>query len=687
MIPLCPQTGKLFAPLPSGLLRPEDRFHLQLDRDGKHFTIELYRQLFDENGRPYRGRAKQWAKQFVEERIPEKKDVKKADREAAGLMDAYKVGATDCTVELIAQLVPPRCVHFADEDTERVYKSILHQSQLADDCARLLADYKLNKVVTQHNFELNAEYPLFPYQQVALAASSMQDGFLLSMQQGTGKTPIAIASVCNGAVAYRDSGAPGYYKAIVVCPNNLRLNWHNEFCKYATRPGRVTIVSGQKITREKQIIDAFARDPNHEIYFTVLIIGYQTLWRTWETLGLVQWDQAIADEAHMICSVNAEQSKGMMRLRDNSHKRLALTGTPIKNSPLDIYNILEWLEPGGSGFADHANFRKFYGTFDRAPSGHDIVTGFQNLPILQERLARKSFFISLKEAQPNLPEKTYDVVEVELNEDQDKAYRELQKNLAIEIENTIASGKNRQMLVQCILTQLLRLSQISSGFASWDAVTDEFTGEVLQPKFWEPLGEVNPKVETVLDMLLAKEPDEKTIIWANWVPDIETLAHACEYHKIGHAVFRGLHKGYTDADRQESVRRFNEDRDCKVFIGTAASGGTGLNLLGYPPGRGDEYTTNCNHTIYYSQDWSYVKRNQSEFRNYRTGVRVPTRFTTLLGVTRREGMTIDHEIHQRVTKKHDTAVLVADLTTILKVALDITLSDQLSQELLVSNAI
>lgn len=668
MIPLCPQTRKLFAPLHHNAIGKNDRMLLQLSDDGKHFIADIYQQLTDNSGKPWRAIARDGIRSVITDRMPEYKKLLASDH--IEYQEPYRLGATDCTVELLATLLPSTAIHFADDETRELFDDIRLRSQVADHTATVIADYKLNRIVPPHNYEMSASFPLFDYQQLALVASKQQEGFLLWMKQGTGKTPIAIASICNGAVKYRQEGKPGFYKAIIVCPNNLRLNWYNEFCRFGTRPGRVTIINGTRMEREKQVVDAFMPGGEDDLYYTVLIVGYQTLFRTWETLQFVEWDEVIADEAHMICNPEAQQSKGMINLRDNSLHRLALTGTPVKNSPLDVYNILEWLGPCESGFADHSSFRKYYGTFDTAPTGHDILIGFQNLPILQERMARKSYYISLEEAQPDLPEKTYDVIEVPMTEIQDKAYKKLQTQLALEIEAEMSGGMHRQMMVTCILTKLLRLSQITSGFATWDKIVDPDNGDIVQPSYWEPLDDVNPKIEAVLDMLLTKQKHEKTIIWANWIPDIEYLKHVCDAHNIGSVVFRGLHKGYTDAMRAEAVRQFNEDRDIGVFIGTQGSGGTGLNLLGYPPGQGANYDTNCNHAIYVSQDWSHVKRDQSEFRNNRTGTRVPTRYTTILATHRNDHETIDHEIHSKLTGKRNTAIQVADLSDILSVILE-----------------
>jgi len=108
-----------------------------------------------------------------------------------------------------------------------------------------------------------------------------------------------------------------------------------------------------------------------------------------------------------------------------------------------------------------------------------------------------------------------------------------------------------------------------------------------------------------------------------------------------------------------------------VFIGNPAAGGTGLNLIGYPPegheiyerlGKTpDDWETNCNHVIYYSQDWSMVKRSQSEKRAHRRGTRAPVRVTDLVVPN-----TVDTEIREAVLDKTRNALEIGDLRRILE---------------------
>jgi SNF2 family DNA or RNA helicase len=168
----------------------------------------------------------------------------------------------------------------------------------------------------------------------------------------------------------------------------------------------------------------------------------------------------------------------------------------------------------------------------------------------------------------------------------------------------------------------------------------------------------NPKIEGLRELLADKTPDDKTIIWACFRADIAYIETALAADGIDYVSFHG---GTSDEDRIEAERRFNFDPACKVFVGNAAAGGTGLNLLGYPPGAPEGYTTNCNHVIYYSQNWSQTARTQSEDRAHRRGTRQTVRVTDLVVPE-----SIDEEIRLRVMRKKLHALEVSDIREILR---------------------
>lgn len=668
MLITCPQTQAYFAPLDVGFNK-NDRVHIEYDHAKQKFDIDVYNLIEMNDG------LRRFGAMVTEaffKRLPEAKKLK-----STYAIDLHGVPVTDIACELISHHVPAANLTFGDELAKQVFHTTLIRSRMQDAIAEQLAAYKLCKRVPDHNYELCAELPLKPYQQAALCASMASMGFGLFADMGTGKTPITIAHICNAAIQHRERAlelrrleteqqAMGWtgtltpivpYKAILVMPPALRMNWVGEFERFATRPGRVQVIRGTQLGRAKQLIDAVTVPEDvGDCYYTVVIIGYQTLRTSWEFFGRVPWDLAVIDEAQNIVNAKAKQSQMCLQLRDNSKQRLVLTGTPYSNNIVDLYMILEFMGKGYSGFSSLKEFRRFFTSF-KMVYGNAVTTGVFNIPFLQERLARYSFTITKAEALPDLPCKVHSILEVQMTDRQAQFYKKLARELAIEIERIQESDMERQMQITCILTKLLRLSQITSGFVTWDSIIDPMDGHVIQESHSEWCDVENPKVQAIMEVLVQHPPNEKFIVWANWTADVDYLMYAAE--QVGLKVVR--YDGQVPMDqRRENELAFNGDRSVRGLMGTAATGGAGLNLIGYPPERPDEYDTDCTLMLYMSQGWSRVKRKQSGDRANRFGSRKPLDIRTVIVPG-----TIDEQIYRAVQKKEDDATTLADLSMIM----------------------
>lgn len=578
-------------------------------------------------------------------RVPEKKYLTDG---------AWQLAATDYTAEIINAVWPQDQIIFLSELAELTYKTLLLSTSMQDENAEVYARFKATGEIPAHNLAMHPDYPLTPYQQVVAFCACRSEGYGEFMEQGTGKTAPVITKICTHSQE-RDWRNP--YNAIIICPKNVRTNWLREFERFATVPGEVNIVKGGKWDRRGAVVEAFV--PKEDSFYSVLVMSYQALQRDIEFLRDFRFDLAVADEAHNLASVKTKQHKAAMILRSISDCRMPLTGTPMANTPLDLYSLFEFMGEGWSGFMSWEQFRNFYGVY-ASPDGDSYkkLVAIQNTPFMKERLARTSFVIRKEEALPNLPAKVYDTFEVEMSGEQEEIYNKVATELMYEIENELANPK--AITANHVLTKLLRLAQIACGYVKWDEVVDPNSLEVLRPgsiEFFNP----NPKLDGLMELLTGKEPHEKTIIWSTFVPCIRFISEALERNGLQHVTFFGE---TNDDARLNAEWQFNNNPDCRILIGNPAAGGTGLNLLGYPPHGGDDVNTNCNHHIYYACDWSFIKRDQSEARSHRKGTRVPVRITDLLVPD-----TIDEQIRIRVLQKKMTAFELTDIREILTTVL------------------
>lgn len=640
MTPLTEATAGLLRPLK---LHPDDRLEVKVDRGLKHFNVRIY--AADSNG--HRNYPSVAARQQWLERVPEKR--------ALEYKDEWQLAATDYTAEIISAVWPPGQVTM-EGGARQVMEYLLLTSKQQEDNVRVTAEFKETGAVPEHDLEMHPDLPLEPYQQVALYCSMRSEAYNLFMQQGTGKTPVVVARVCNEAKQLHESGEQRMLRVLVVCPKNVRRNWEREFTRFSTQPGKVTSVRGGFVRRTGTIIEALRDEEGCR--FTACVMSYEAMCRSWEVLECIDWDLVVLDEGHYIKSVRTARTGYAMKLRGVARRRMVLTGTPISNSPLDLYSLFEFDGEGWSGFRDWKAFREFYGVFagDGETDGYQKLVGVQNRPFMKERLARTSFVITKAEALPWLPEKMYDVLEHGLSKRQAEVYQKIADELLVKIEDEMDSSNNRALTVTNILTQLLRLAQVCAGYVVWDEVLDPQTLEVLRPGTVEFFDE-NPKLDALVEALKEKGPDEKTIVWSCFVPCIQQQMRRLDQEGVRYVTYYG---GTKEQERLEAEDAFNCDPEVRVLLGNPAAGGVGLNLLGYPPHAGEGHTTNCDHHLYYACDWSYVKRSQSEDRSHRRGTRVPVRITDLVAPE-----TIDEEIRAHVLKKKLMAMDFEDIRDIL----------------------
>lgn len=652
------ETAKSFAPLRRDI-ESSSVIEIELQQDNKTFTLDAYSLEID-CGKTYIDMPCHATRELINRLMEVRTPQKASDKSNF----CRTCGATDINVEILSSLFPFDQMIFANEISETTFLNILMRSKCADICADNVAKFKELKQLPDMVYDLEiSDNPPADYQLLAAANIMLSPGYALFMEQGTGKTPASIVAICNEISKFRKRVESGeipnrMFRCIVVAPNNVRMNWKKEIAKFSTRAGKVTVLRGTPIDRIRQCCDALQYEDGAE--FTMIVCGYETLSKSWDNcLANFTWDLALIDEAHYIKSNSTARCKTSHLLRDKSDKRIALTGTPICNSIMDLWSILEFCGAGFSGFTSFQQFRKFYGVYEER-GGFHTLTGMQNIPFIQERLARYSFHITKKEAMPDLPGKLYTVHEVEMSEQQLEFYKKISEELILVIENEMNSGKSQAMITNCILTQMLRLTQITSGFVTWGAVYDD-DGTMISAKEINYTNE-NPKIRAIEDYVWNSTHDEsealsKGIIWACFIPDLDYIEQVLIAQGVGYVRFDG---STTFDERIEAERRFNYDDTCKWLIGNPAAGGTGLNLLGYPPGEPDKSEMNCDIVIYYSQGWSQPIRSQSEDRCNRRGTRVPTRYIDLCVPN-----SIDETIRDRVTQKQETAIEITDIRAIL----------------------
>ena len=320
------------------------------------------------------------------------------------------------------------------------------------------------------------------------------------------------------------------------------------------------------------------------------------------------------DEATSIKNIKSERTKKLIAIARKCDYRRILTGTPITLSPLDLYSQCEFLQPGILGHRTFVGFRNEYAemrTMTFGSRSFQMVAGYRNLEKLTSKIQQFSSRI-LKENCLDLPDKVYETIYVE------RLYDKLKGEAMVLFEQGLLTSTSA-------ITTINKLHQINCGHVKLDDGT-----QIDIP---------NNRIPALLE-LLEKIPG-KCLIWCAFQRDVELILAALAEVKDGYACH--YYGRTTDTERARALELFDRDPLCKWFVGTAATGGKGLTLIG------------ATTTIYYSNSDSAEDRWQSEDRNHRKGQTQKVTYFDLVSPG-----TVDVKKLQQLQRKEDLAFQVLD---------------------------
>lgn len=312
------------------------------------------------------------------------------------------------------------------------------------------------------------------------------------------------------------------------------------------------------------------------------------------------------DESHKCKDPTSQQGKALLKL--NTDTLISMTGTPLMNSPLDTYIQLKWLGYENHSFYQFKNHYCIFGGY----GGYEIQ-GYKNLDQLKEKLDN-IMLRRLKKDVLDLPEKIYTTEYVEMTPKQEKIYKECY----LEVQNNIDLVKSSVNP----LAEMIRLRQ-ATGYTGILSSTIQESAKL-------------DRLEEIIEELV--ENNKKAIIFSNWT-SMTTPIHN-RLKKYNPAIITGETK---DNERKEQEKKFMEDNNCKIIIGTTGAMGTGLTL------------TAANTVIFVDEPWNRALREQAEDRAHRIGTTENVNIIFLLCKN-----TIDEKIHELVEKKGKLADLLVD---------------------------
>jgi hypothetical protein len=546
----------------------------------------------------------------------------------------------------LAERIYASCEYY-DNATQKAVESLATRSKRVGQCLSRITYLKQYGKSPDDCSGLvqSTTFPLLEHQKVGVKnALDMGGSYGLWFKMGACKSSTAIAVLDN---------SPNISSVLVLGPNPVREHWVVEFEKFGQKDYSTSVIRGEKYNRIGDLATARTVDAGR---IPVVILGYGTAVAMENILTMFPWSVIILDEHHMCTSKGTNRTDCSSRLAEHIPMVLSLTGTPIKNKVSGLYFLFEAICKHSTGAKSHADFQRKYSVVsDR--SGFKVEEDrVLDLPGIRELVSENSMIVKLEDVV-DLPQKLYDVVEIEMSGRQSELYKQLNTQLALEIAADLESAteSTRSMVVSNVLVKLLRLSQITGGFISWSPTFDDMTGERTGDSQIEYLQE-SPKIAALVENLLTLGETEKSIVFCLHVPELLWVSEYLKANGISHVLYHG---SMGDGAKASSVVSYNTNDSIKVFLATGSAGGTGLTLLGYDPVAGG--SCNTKYIEFLSQGWSSVVREQAEGRACRKGTRV--------SVTIRDYVvpdTIDTQISTRVKRKIDNANDILDVSDILK---------------------
>jgi superfamily II DNA or RNA helicase len=409
---------------------------------------------------------------------------------------------------------------------------------------------------------LSAE--LRPYQQLGLdfltyTAGSLGIGAVLADDMGLGKTIQALAWLVH---LQREDPAGG--PSLVVCPASVVHNWEREAARFASGLRVLLLTSGKTRHELRREI------PAHDL----IVTNYALLRRDIEAWRAVELRAAILDEAQNIKNPDAVVTRAALTLR--ARYRLALTGTPLENRALDLWSIMQFVNPGYLGI--RSQFESRYDRLDAPPHVRTLLAA-KLRPVLLRR--------TKLEVAPELPERIEERLDCEMTKEQRQLYlAELRRSRALVDRLSGAPGGITQNKIH-ILAALIRLRQIcchpalaggkvSLGSGKFDALF-----ELLEP-------------------LLAE--GHKVLLFSQFVECLKLLKAEFKVRGIAFHLLTGQ-----TVKRQQVVDAFQGDPQASVFLISLKAGGTGLNL------------TAASYVVLFDPWWNPAVEAQAIDRTHRIG--------------------------------------------------------------------
>lgn len=438
------------------------------------------------------------------------------------------------------------------------------------------------------------EFLVSPWQHQleALKRAEPLDEYGFFFEMGAGKT-----MTCINALRMKFNRDRKMRRTLILCPPIVIKNWRDEWLRHSkVEKGDVALLVGSGKQRIKQLDQGRAK-----IYVT----NYESLLMgdLFERMRSFEFEALVLDESHKCKEPTAQRSKAAFALSQMARYRYILSGSPILNSELDIFQQFKILDLGATFGDNFFAFRaRYFRDLNAAMPKQIRFPDWQIIPGMRDEINkmifRKAMRVEKKDCM-DLPPLVRIPMRVGMTDEQKRMYKQMKHEYLTWIESQ--PDRADPIVADLAIVKALRLMQITSGFVK------TVEGQEIKLK-------KTPKLEALRELLAEHAPRSKILVWAVWKVNYAQIADLCRELDLP---FVEVHGDTPGSKRMAAVDDFNNDPKYRVFIGNPQAAGIGANLVA------------SDLSIFYSRNFRLEDSIQAEARNYRGGSEIHSKVTRI----------------------------------------------------------
>ena len=411
-------------------------------------------------------------------------------------------------------------------------------------------------------------YEPYPYQQYCAARIVADAAVGLFLDMGLGKTVITLDAI--NTLRY-DRWA--VQRVLIIAPKKVAEGtWTKEAQKWEhLRHLRISAVLGSQQKRLRALAtpaDIYVINRDNVAW---LVDYFKNAW---------PFDMVVLDESSSFKNSQSKRFKALKLVRSRINRLVELTGTPASNGLIDLWAQIYLLDGGARLGRTLGQYRERF--FDPDKRSRTQIFSYTpkdgSVEYIQQAIG--DICVSMKaEDYLNLPDRMFDDLPVVLDDKARKAYRQLERDLLLELDEGQITAASAGVLTG-------KLLQLCNG-----AVYDSEK---------RPLAIHNCKVEAFLEVL-EQLNGQHCLVFYNFQHDRDRLLAALE--PLGLRV-----RVYQNAADEDAWNAGEVD----VLLAHPASCAYGLNLQ-----------NGGHHIVWFGLTWSLEQYEQANKRLHRQGQRHP----------------------------------------------------------------